>query len=58
MSYLLLYVPVTALVLVVLEACKHDDPKTIAKRSAWNFGLLTTVLVVGSVAVYFINRYA
>lgn len=57
MSYLLLYVPITLVVLMVLEACRSDDPAKIVRRSLSNFGVLTAALTVGSVVVYFINRY-
>ena len=58
MSYLILYAPITLLVLVVLETCRQDDPLKIARASARNFALLTLVLFLGSVAVFFVNRYA
>jgi len=57
MTYLLLYVPISLIVLVVLEACRSDDPAKILKRSITNLGLLTLALGVGSIVVYFINRY-
>jgi len=57
MTYLLLYVPITLVVLAVLEACRSDEPAKIARRSLSNFGVLTLALAVGSVVVYFINRY-
>lgn len=57
MSYLLLYVPVTLAVLAVLEACRSDDPVKVARRTLSNFGVLTAALALGSVVVYFINRY-
>jgi len=57
-SHLLLYVPVTVLVLAVIEACKSDDPKKIAKAAFKNFGVLTLVLILGGAIVFFINKYA
>ncbi len=57
MTYLLLYVPITLVVLAVLEACRTDNPARILRRSLSNFGVLTLALAVGSVVVYFINRY-
>jgi hypothetical protein len=56
-SYLFLYVPIVLVILFVLEACRSDDPKKVAKRSLANFGVLTLVLSVGGAVVYFINRY-
>jgi hypothetical protein len=58
MSYLWLYLPVTLVVMTVLEACRSDDPVKIAKHALRNFGMLTGALIVGSIALYFINRYA
>jgi hypothetical protein len=57
-SHLLLYLPVTIAVFVVIEACRTDDAKRIAKATAKNLAVLTAVLVVASVFVFFINRYA
>ena len=57
MSYLLLYFPITLVVLAVLEACRTDDPARILRRSFSNLGVLTAALAAGSVVVYFINRY-
>jgi hypothetical protein len=31
-------------ILLVLETCRSDDPKKIAKRALSNFGVLTAVL--------------
>jgi hypothetical protein len=57
MSYLILYVPITLVVLAVLEGCRSDDPAKIFKRCLSNFGVLTAALAMGSVVVYFVNRY-
>lgn len=57
MSYLWLYLPLCLVILVVLEACRTDDPLRILKRSAGNFGVLTGVLLAGSAIVYVINRF-
>ena len=54
---LLLYVPVTLASLLVLEACKSDDPKRIGRRALKNFTALTLVLVVGSGAVFLFTKY-
>ena len=55
MSHLLLYIPVTLAILVVLETTKQEDPKLIMKRSLRNFGILTGVLLVGSLLVFAIQ---
>ncbi len=57
MSYLIFYVPITLVVMIVLEACKRDDPRQIAKRSLANFGVLTGVLALMSIVVFFVNKY-
>jgi heme A synthase len=57
MSYLLFYIPITLVVMLVLEACKRDDPKEIAKRASLNFGVLTVVLMIGGVLVFLVNKY-
>ncbi len=57
MSYLFLYIPITLVVMLVLEACKRDAPKDIAKRAVANLGILTSVLVVGGVLVFLVNKY-
>ncbi|MBI2900099.1 MAG: hypothetical protein HYY17_07930 [Planctomycetes bacterium] len=54
---LLLYVPITLVILSVLEACKQDDPKKIVRRTALNFGALTAVLLIGCVVIFFVNKY-
>lgn len=54
---LLLYIPVTLVILGVLEACKHDEPRKIARRTFANFGALTAVLVIGCLVIFFINKY-
>ncbi len=57
MSYLILYVPICLVILLVLEACRTDDPRRILKRSFANLGTLTLVLLIGSALVFLINRY-
>lgn len=57
MSYLILYVPITLVIMVVLETCRRSDPVEIAKRALANFGVLTTALVLGGMLVYLVNRY-
>lgn len=56
-SYLVLFIPICLVIMLVLETCRSDDPGKILKRSLSNFGLLTLVLVLGSIVVFFINRY-
>lgn len=56
-SFLLLYVPICLVVMLVLEACRTDDVRRIARRSLQNFGMLTLVLFSGSVVVWLINKY-
>ncbi len=56
-SYLLLYVPICLVVMLVLEACRSDNPARIVRRSFSNFGMLTLVLVVGGALVWTINRW-
>lgn len=55
MSYLL-YVPITLVVFVVLETCKHDDVSVIVRKSLRGFFSLTGVLAGGAVLLYFIQR--
>ena len=56
-SYLILFFPIVLLILLVLEACRSDDPRKIAKRALANFGVLTAVLILGGAFVYVINRW-
>ena len=56
-SYLILYFPICLVIMLVLETCRSDDPRKILKRSLSNFGLLTVVLMLGSIVVFFMNRY-
>jgi hypothetical protein len=57
LSYLFLFFPVVLVILVVLEACRSDDPLKILKRALANLGVLTAVLVLGGAFVYVINRW-
>jgi hypothetical protein len=57
LSYLVLFFPIVLVILLVLETCRSDDPKKIAKRALSNFGVLTAVLVLGGAFVYVINRW-
>ncbi len=54
---MLLYIPVTLVALLVLEVCKSDDPKRIARRVLKNFSALTVVLVAGSAAIFLFTKY-
>ena len=56
MSYLLLYIPICLVILTVLEACKQDDPKKIARASLINSGILTGVLLGSSILVYALQK--
>lgn len=56
-SYLLLYLPVTFVIFLVLEACRYDEPAKVLKRAASSFGALTTALLLGGAVVYVVNRY-
>jgi hypothetical protein len=56
-SFLVLYVPITLVILLVIEACRTDDPRRIFRRSFSNFGVLSLVLLVGCAVAYLINRY-
>ena len=57
LSYLFLFFPIVLVILLVLEACRSDDPRKITKRALGNFGVLTAVLVLGGAFVYVINRW-
>jgi heme A synthase len=57
LSYLVLFFPIVLVILLVLEACRSDDPRKIAKRALANFGVLTAVLVLGGAFVFVINRW-
>jgi hypothetical protein len=56
-SYLFLYIPICLVIMLVLEACRSDDPRRILRRSVSNFGMLTLVLGVGGAVVWVVNRY-
>jgi len=57
LNYLFLFFPIVMVILLILEACRSDDPRKIAKRALANFGVLTAVLVLGGAFVYVINRW-
>ncbi len=56
-SYLLFYPPAVLAILVVLELVKHDEPRKVLQRALLNFLVLTGVLLGGSLAVFFVNKY-
>ena len=56
-NYLVLFFPIVLVILLVLEACRSDDPKKILRRALANLGVLTAVLVLGGTFVYVINRW-
>jgi len=56
-SYLVFYPPIVIVIMLVLEICKHDDPKKIVRRAFMNFAILTGALVGASTVVFFINKY-
>ncbi|MBI4565049.1 MAG: hypothetical protein HY716_10195 [Planctomycetes bacterium] len=56
-SYMPYYIPIIVIVMLVLEICKYDDPKTILKRAFTNVAVLTGVLAAGMTAIYFVNKY-
>lgn len=56
-SYLAFYIPITIVVMLVLEACKRDEPVEIVKRALMNFAALTAVLALGGLLVILINKY-
>jgi hypothetical protein len=56
-SYLFLFFPIVLVILLVLEACRSDEPAKILKRALANLGVLTAVLVLGGAFVYVINRW-
>jgi hypothetical protein len=56
-SYLLLYLPVSFVVFLVLEACRCDDPGRVLRRAAWNFATLGVALLAGGALIYAVNRY-
>lgn len=57
LSYLFLFFPIVLVILLVLEACRSDEPVKIVKRALANLGVLTAVLVLGGAFVYVINRW-
>ena len=56
-SYLFLFFPIVLVILLVLEACRSDEPVKILRRALANLGVLTAVLVLGGAFVYVINRW-
>jgi small neutral amino acid transporter SnatA (MarC family) len=56
-SYLWFYFPLVVAIMAVLEICRHDDPKVIAKRSLVNAGILTGVLFFGAMILHLFGEY-
>jgi hypothetical protein len=56
-SYLFYFIPITFVVLLVLEACRSDSPAKILRRTLSAFGTLSLVLAVGGAVIYVVNRY-
>lgn len=54
--YLLWYLPITVLALLIFQACKHDDLKTIVRKAAKDFAVLTGVFVVGGLILFLIHN--
>ena len=57
LTSLLLYFPICLMIFSVLEACRTDEVKRVILRSLINCGVLTLVMVVGSIVVFFINKH-
>jgi hypothetical protein len=56
-AFLVLFFPITFVILLVLEACRSDEPLRILRRALANFGTLSVVLSVGAFVVYLVNRF-
>jgi hypothetical protein len=56
-SYLLLYLPICFVVMLVLEACRSDEPRRVLRRSLTNVLTLTLVLLGGGIVVWILNKY-
>jgi biotin transporter BioY len=57
LGYLLWYFPIAVLSSVILQACKHDDPRLILRRSAKEFLVLTAAFVVGGIVLLLIHNF-
>lgn len=57
MSHYLLYLPICLVIFLVLETCRHDDPKAIVRKSLFNFGVLTLILLAGSAILFAIQSW-
>lgn len=55
--YLLWYFPICILALLVFQACKHDDRRTIVRKAAKDFFVLTGVFVVGGLVLFLIHNF-
>ena len=56
-GFLLLFFPISLVVLVVLETCRSDEPLAILKRSLANLGVLTGFLAVFGLLIFLLNNY-
>jgi hypothetical protein len=56
-AYLVLFFPIAFVILLVLEACRSDEPLRVLRRALTNFGTLSAVLSVGAFVVYLVNRF-
>ncbi len=56
-GYLLLFFPITFVILLVLEACRSNEPVKVVRRALASFGTLSLVLCAGGVVIYLVNRY-
>jgi hypothetical protein len=57
LGYLLWYFPIAILSLLILQACKHDDLKTIVRRAAKDLLVLTGVFVIGGVILFILHKW-
>ena len=56
-SYLWFYFPLVLAIMAVLEICRHDDPRTIIRRTLINAAILTGVLAVGALVLHLLGRF-
>ncbi len=57
LAYLLWYFPVCIISLLVFQACKHDDLRTIVRKAAKDFAVLTGVFLIGGLVLFLIHNY-
>ena len=56
MSFLYYYFPITFVVCLVLQVVHEDSAPLVLQRALKNVGLLTLVLLAGSIVVYWISE--